>query len=153
MTKSTLRQRIRYLEDVESIKTLTARYADAVNKGWNGKSLDLDAIPELFTADACFTDHQLYTTVGAAAIAAELPSATAMVDFSMHAFLNPSITVDGETATGSWLLWIASVIDHRPGAAYLSADLGYLRTATGWRIRSVKVYDGIRISGSPTEDS
>ena len=153
MTKSTLRQRIQYLEDVESIKTLIARYADAVNKGWNAKTLDLNAIPELFTAGARFTDHQLVTTVGAAAIAAELSRATAMVDFSTHAFLNPLIDVDGDSAAGSWLLWIASVLDHQPAAVYLSADLSYLRTATGWRIDSVQVHDGIRIPGPPNADT
>jgi putative polyketide hydroxylase len=71
-----------------------------------------------------------------------------MVELSMHAFLNPVIAVDGDRATGSWLLWIASVLDDGPGAAYLSADLSYLRTAAGWRIDSVHVCDGIRIPGS-----
>ena len=68
----------------------------------------------------------------------------------MHAFLNPLITVYGDEASGSWLLWIASVLDHRPGAAYLSADLSYLRTAAGWCIDSAHVYDGIRIPGPPS---
>jgi len=90
----------------------------------------------------------LGAVVGAAAIAAELPTATAMVEFSMHAFLSPLITVDRDGASGSWLLWIASVFDDRPGAVYLSADLSYLRTTAGWRIDSVHVYDGIRIPGS-----
>jgi hypothetical protein len=44
------------------------------------------------------------------------PAATAKVAFSMHAFLNPMISVDGDTATGSWLLWIASIYDDDPGA-------------------------------------
>jgi hypothetical protein len=69
-----------------------------------------------------------------------------MIEFSMHAFLNPGITVDGDTAAGSWLLWIASVHHHQPGTAYLSADMNYLRTVTGWRIDEVQINDGIRIS-------
>ena len=52
MTESTLEQRIRRLEDLEAIRDLTARYANAVNKGWNGKTLDLDAIGDIFAADA-----------------------------------------------------------------------------------------------------
>ncbi|WP_228002293.1 hypothetical protein [Nocardia australiensis] len=36
MTETTLEQRIRRLEDLEAIRDLTARYADAINKGWNG---------------------------------------------------------------------------------------------------------------------
>jgi len=147
-----LTQRIRNLEDIHAIETLTTRYGHAVNKGPDGKGVDLTAIPEIFTADARWSSDGLGTTVGAAAIAAVLPTATAAVDFSMHAFLNPRTAVDGDHATGSWLLWIASVLDHRPGVAYLSADLGYLRTTDGWRIDSVHIYDGIRIPGPPAAD-
>jgi hypothetical protein len=148
VTEPVLAQRILRLEDIEAIKTLTARYAQAVNKGPNGKGVDLAAIPQIFTVGARWSSDGMGTTVGAAAIAAELPTATAMVEFSTHAFLNPVITVDGDRATGSWLLWIASVLDDRPGAVYLSADVDYLRTAAGWRIDSMHVYDGIRIPGS-----
>lgn len=152
MTEPVLVQRIRYLEDIEEIKSVTARYAHAVDKGPNGKSVDPAVIPQIFTPGARWSSDELGAFVGAAAIAAELPTATAMVEFSMHAFLNPVIDVDGDRATGSWLLWIASVLDHRPGAAYLGADLSYLRTAAGWSIDSVHIYDGLRIPGPPTED-
>jgi SnoaL-like domain len=153
MTESALEQRIRHLEDIEAIKSLTARYAKAVDKGPKGKGVDLAAIPQIFTADARWSSDELGNVVGAEAIAAELPTATAMVAFSMHAFLNPLIAVDGDRATGSWLLWIASVFEQRPGAVYLSAGLSYLRTAAGWRIASIHVHDGIRIPGSPAADA
>jgi hypothetical protein len=68
-----------------------------------------------------------------------------MVEFSAHAFLRPVIAVGGDRASGGWLLWIASVHNHRPAAVYLSADLSYLRTGEGWRIDSVIITDGIRI--------
>jgi hypothetical protein len=145
MAELTLEQRIRRLEDVDAISNLTARYGQAVNKA-PGNDVDLAAIPEIFTPGARWSSDELGTTVGAAAIAAELPMATAMVEFSMHAFLNPVITVDGDTANGSWLLWIASVHNHRPGTAYLSADMNYLRTAAGWRIDEVQINEGIRIA-------
>jgi hypothetical protein len=51
------------------------------------------------------------------------------------------ISVDGDTATGSWLLWIASIYDDDPGATYI-------RTAVGWRIQTVCVHNGIRIPAS-----
>jgi hypothetical protein len=89
MTETALEQRIRLLEDVESITMLTARYGRAVNKGPNGKTLDLAVIPQIFTAGARWSSDELGTTVGTAAIAAELPTATAMVELSVHAFLNP----------------------------------------------------------------
>jgi hypothetical protein len=58
-----------------------------------------------------WTGDDFGTTEGVDAIVAGLPAATAKVAFSMHAFLNPMISVDGDTATGSWLLWIASIYD------------------------------------------
>jgi SnoaL-like domain len=141
----TIEQRIRHLEDLQAIESLTYGYAQAINKGPNRNRVDTAAIPELFTTDARWNSIEVGTTVGSAAIAAELPTATAMVEFSAHAFLNPVIAVDGDHATGAWLLWIASVHDHRPAAVYLSADLSYQRTADGWRIDSVHICDGIRI--------
>ena len=36
MTEPTLAQRVQRLEDIEAITDLTARYATAINKGWNG---------------------------------------------------------------------------------------------------------------------
>ena len=145
MTETTLEQRVRLLEDADAVKTLTARYADAVNKGWNGKMIDLEAIPHIFATDARWTSDDFGTTTGVDAIVADLPAATAGVSFSMHAFLNPVISVDGDGATGSWLLWIASIHDGDPGAVYLSADITYVRTPAGWRIRTVHVHNGIRI--------
>jgi hypothetical protein len=141
----TMEQRVRHLEDLRAIENLTYRYARAINKGPIGNPVDTAAIPELFSTDARWNSTELGTTVGSAAIAAELPTATAMIEFSAHAFLNPVIAVNGDHATGAWLLWIASVRDHRPAAVYLSADLSYLRTADGWRIDSVHISDGIRI--------
>jgi putative polyketide hydroxylase len=147
----TLARRVRRLEDIEAITALTYRYARAVDKGPRGNGVDLAAIQQLFTAGARWSSDELGTTVGAAAIAAELPTATDLVEFSMHAFLNPVITVDGDSASASWLMWIASVIDRRPAAVYLSADLAYLRTADGWRIDAVSIRDGLRIPGPPID--
>jgi hypothetical protein len=148
MTEATLEQRVRLLEDIEGIKTLTARYANAVDQGWNGKAVDLGEIPSIFAADARWTGDDFGTTEGVDAIVAGLPAATAKVAFSMHAFLNPMISVDGDAATGSWLLWIASIYDDDPGAVYMSADMTYIRTAVGWRIQTVCVHNGIRIPAS-----
>jgi putative polyketide hydroxylase len=142
---SPLPQRLRRLEDIEAITDLTARYADGVNQ-WNGKKLNLEAIPHIFAADATAENPGSPTIHGVEAIAAALPVATANVTFAMHALLNPIITIDGDSATSTCLMWVAAVIDD-PGAAYLSADLTYTRTPAGWRIQSVRVHpNGIRHS-------
>jgi hypothetical protein len=141
-----LEQRIKRLEDLEAVKDVTARYAAAVSKGWNGKTVDLAAIGSVFASDARWESRDMGLAAdGVDAIIASLPRSTSMVEFSMHAFLNPVITLDGDTASGSWLLWIASVIGQDPRAVYLSADMTYTRTDQGWRIQAVDVHHGLRL--------
>jgi putative polyketide hydroxylase len=144
MPISPLPQRLRRLEDIEAITDLTARYAAAVNQ-WSGKNLDLQAIPHIFTADSIFENYGGAVTYGASAIAAELPEATGAVTFAMHTFLSPVIAIDGDAATSSWLMWVASIVDNDAGAAYLGADVSYIRTPAGWRIQTVRVHNGIRL--------
>jgi hypothetical protein len=75
MTETTLAQRVQRLEDIEAIKDVTARYATAVNKGWNGKTLDLEAIPSIFTADARWESRDMgIVTGGLGAIVAVFPN-------------------------------------------------------------------------------
>ncbi|MDJ1134749.1 nuclear transport factor 2 family protein [Streptomyces iconiensis] len=148
MTATTLEERILRLEDIEAIRDLTARYADAINKGWNGKTVDADAIPDIFAADARWEGFDGEVTHGADAIAAVLPKATSVVQLSMHTFLNPVITVDGDTATGDWLMWVGSVMADNPRSVYMSADMTYTRTDKGWRIQSVLIGFGTMVRGS-----
>ncbi|MEU0506155.1 nuclear transport factor 2 family protein [Nocardia sp. NPDC005998] len=149
---ATLEQRILRLEDLEEIRHLTARYADAINKGWKGKTVDLDTVAQVFAADAHWESHEGEVTVGIDAILAVLPAATSVVEFSMHAFVNPIILVDGDTATGHWLMWVASVIADDPRAVYMSADMTYIRTEHGWRIHTVKVDYGTKLSTADSAD-
>jgi hypothetical protein len=78
MTEPTLAQRFQRLEDIEAIKDLTARYATAVNKGWNGKTLDLEAIPSIFATDARWKSRDMgIATEGLDAVVAGLPESIA----------------------------------------------------------------------------
>jgi putative polyketide hydroxylase len=88
------------------------------------------------------------TTEGLDAILAGLPEHTAVVQFSMHAFLNPVITVDADTATASWLMWVASIMGNDPRAVYMSADMAYTRTDEGWRIHGVDIHRGMLLSAT-----
>ncbi|MBF6180736.1 nuclear transport factor 2 family protein [Nocardia otitidiscaviarum] len=103
---STLDQRLTRLEDLAAIQELTARYAHAINHGYAGKTLDTEAVREIFTPGARWHSDGFGTTIGA--------EATAAVTFAMHAFLNPVINLDTDTATGTWPLWVASVIADTP---------------------------------------
>ncbi|UNB55830.1 FAD-dependent oxidoreductase [Mycolicibacterium sp. YH-1] len=132
-------------DDRAAIVDLTARYADAINRGWNGKTVQPEVISQIFTTDGTFVHPGTPPTEGAAAIAAALPDATAHVPFAMHTFLNPVLVIDGDTATGEWLMWLAANGDGDPRAAYLGADIGYARTAAGWRIKSIAITPGMRL--------
>ncbi|MET4429721.1 FAD-dependent monooxygenase [Mycolicibacterium sp. 624] len=132
-------------DDHAAIVDLTARYADAINRGWGGKTVSPQAIAQIFTLDGVFEHPGAPPTIGAAAISAALPEATASVPFAMHAFLSPVLVIDGESATGQWLMWVAADGGGDPRAAYLGADLTYTRTPSGWRIQSIVIKPGMRI--------
>lgn len=136
-------------DDHAAIVDLTARYADAINRGWGGKTVRPDAIAQIFTPDGVFEHPGGAPTIGAAAIAAALPEATAPVPFAMHAFLNPVLAIHGDTASGQWLMWVAADSGDDPRAAYLGADLTYTRTPSGWRIQSIVITPGMRIPAQP----
>jgi ketosteroid isomerase-like protein len=139
-----LEERVRRLEDIEAIKDVTARYAAAVNKGWDGETVDVSAMPSILAQDVRWESEDTgVSAVGLDAIMAGLPESTAMVDLSMHSFLNPVIEVGGDQAAGRWLLSIASIVDADPRAVYMSSDMTYTRTADGWRIQSVRMHFGM----------
>ncbi len=147
-TASSVEERLQRLEDIEAIRHLTARYAFHINKGWNGKQVDVDAMPTIFAPDAQWEskDMNLHVT-GLEAIMANLPESTQQVDFSMHSFTNPIIDVAGDTATGNWLFWVASKWTGRTtNEVFMSADITYLRTTQGWLIQSYRLHVGTALN-------
>ena len=111
MNKPTLEERLQQLEDKEAIRDLMARYSFAINKGWNGKQVHVDA-----------------------------------TDFSMHSFTNPVIDIEGDKATGNWLLWIGSSRNGgTPNEVFMSEDVTYVRTSEGWRIKMVDIRFGMML--------
>jgi putative polyketide hydroxylase len=146
----TIETRLRRLEDIDAITALTAKYANAINQGYGDKTLDLPAIPEVYAPDATYFGADGDTPVhGLDAILAALPVDTADIQFAMHAFLNPTITILGDTAAATWLMWIAAISDDDPRAVYLSANLTYTRTPAGWRIHTLRIHNGMRL---PTKE-
>jgi hypothetical protein len=99
MNATSLEERVQRLEDEDAIGTLMAKYADYINKGWNGKVVDADRMPEIFTDDAKWDSPDMgLSGIGVDAIMAGLRAETAGIEFSMHAFLNPMVEVDGDGA-------------------------------------------------------
>jgi len=148
MSATSLADRIQRLEDLEAIRDLTARYAFHVNKGWHGKVVDVDAMPSLFTDDVRYESPDIpeLSAVGLERGVQVLKESTAALDFSMHSFTNPILAVDGDQATGNWLMWIASKAGGGARQVFASVDLGYVRQPQGWRIQSVTLRIGMAIA-------
>jgi hypothetical protein len=59
-----------------------------------------------------------------------------------YSFTNPIIDIDGNTATGTWLLWVAGTNGDDGTEVFQSEDLIYARTPEGWRIKSLNLHFG-----------
>jgi ketosteroid isomerase-like protein len=137
---SGLEERIGRLEDLEAIRDVTARYANAVNRGYEGKKIDYAALSSVYTEDAVWRSASMNIhEEGRDNLIASLRQQEPLVEIALHGFVNPVIDLDGDTATGQWVMPIGSFHDGKSRAVFMSSDFGYRRTADGWRIASVDV--------------
>ena len=145
---ASLQQRICRLEDIEAIKKLTATYALYVNKGWNGEVVNFDKLPTVFSDDANWKCVAMSVDVsGLENIVKMLKDRTAGGDFAMHSFTNPIIDINGDTATGNWLLWVGIKTENAANEVFQSEELKYVRTPEGWRIASIDLHFGAMLIG------
>lgn len=136
----TLEQRLQKLEDLEEIRTLQANYGQAVDKGWNGKEINSDKVPELFTEDAVWTNPKMNINLhGHQQIIEFFVAMNANNPFFMHSFSNPRIEVDGDSATAKWNLFSPMKSDGRVVSMLADYNMEYVRTAEGWRIKLLKL--------------
>jgi hypothetical protein len=142
MEKLGIEQRIQILEHKEAIKDLTYQYASNVNQGWNGIKINPDALRNIFTNDAVWESPAMKISErGIDNIIKSLKTETQQMMFAMHSYSNPVIKIDGNTATGNWLLWVVSKKEKdKTNQVFMSQDIEYSNTATGWHISSVKLY-------------
>jgi hypothetical protein len=147
MSATSLEDRIRRLEDIEAIRNLMATYAFHVNKGWDGKVVDVEKMPSIFAEDIRWESNMGPGGAGLDQLMGSLKQDTEVVDFSMHSYTNPIIEVDGEKATGNWLMWIAVRREGGPRLVFASLDFKYSRTSNGWRIQWASLHIGMAIAG------
>lgn len=144
---SGIEDRVRRLEDLEAIRDVTARYADAVNRGYSGKVIDYDAMAAVYADDAVWRSPSMnIREEGRDNIIASLRQQAPTVDTAIHGFVNPVIDLDGDTATGRWIMPLGSVHDGKSRVVFMSSDFGYRRTAGGWRIAAVEVSFGVMVA-------
>jgi ketosteroid isomerase-like protein len=95
-----LERRISALEDIEAIKQLKYRYADACDRGY-----DADTLADLFTEDAIWDGGVFGRYDGQEAIRQYFQDISSDIVFAMHYMMNPIIEVDGDAARGAWYLF------------------------------------------------
>ncbi|MEO6600247.1 MAG: nuclear transport factor 2 family protein [Polyangiaceae bacterium] len=137
-----LAERVQRLEDLEQIRDLMSRYAVATSKGQNSRVVEVEQLPSIFASDATWEGPSQRVT-GLENIMEGLRSATAHIEYSTHVFSNPVLTLDGDSASGTWLL---SVVAKRNGNYHhgqAPEDVTYIRTPWGWRIQSVRLQGGV----------
>lgn len=136
MEKS-LEQRIQHLEDIEEIKKLQATYGHFVDWGWNGKH-PLNVV-DLFMQDATFECIAFGMSAKGNKQISEMLGKDSPFSIAQHSFTNPIIDVDGDIATGKWLLWVG-VKGSDANIVFESEDVKYTRTANGWKIQSIELF-------------
>ena len=136
-TMSALESRVRRLEDLEAIRDITARYGHSVSRGFAGRGIDWALFSSVFTDDAVWNSEFMKIHVtGRDAIVEDMHKQDG-TGASVHAFINPVIDLDGDTATGRWVMPIGATQDDSNRSVYLCADLNYRRAEQGWRISEV----------------
>lgn len=145
MSATSVVERIQRLEDIEAITNLMARYAFHINKGWDGNVVDLAAMRSIFAEDITYeSEFAELNAVGIEQGLKVLKESTEQIEFAMHSFTNPLITIDEDTATGNWLMWVGSKRKgFPPNEVFMSVDITYVRTPQGWRIKTFKLHFGM----------
>ncbi|MEL7156452.1 MAG: nuclear transport factor 2 family protein [Actinomycetota bacterium] len=136
-TSRSLEDRLQRLEDIEEIRQLKARYCDRCDDGY-----DPDGIAELFTADGVWDGGRTFgRREGRDAIRKHFEGASERVAIARHQVMNPIIDVDGDTATGQWLLFQPCTDASIDGAVWLAATYHdtYRRVAGAWYFSSTTI--------------
>jgi hypothetical protein len=141
MTDADLEARVRRLEDIEAIKQLKARYCALCDAGY-----DADGIAPLFTEDGLWDGGRTFgRREGRAAIHAHFAAASRRISIARHQVMNPIIEVDGDDATGEWLLFQPCTIPGSDGdedqALWLAATYHdrYRRVDGDWMIAAMVI--------------
>ena len=143
---ATLEERVRRLEAIEAIKRMKAHYALCADAKYTEDHRrkpqgEIDRIARdqtsVFTEDAIW-DNGLFGRFEGRTAIWEFLRATPW-KFSVHMYMNPLIDVDGDIATGSWVIWEVATLEESDRAVFLSATLDdeYVCTDGKWYTRKV----------------
>ena len=146
---TTLKERIGRLENVEAIRRLKARYAYLADAKYTEDhrrkpEAELDAVAWQqalrFTEDAMWDGGPTFGRAEGRRAIYDLLRAGPWT-FAMHYFMNPLITVDGDRASGRWMLWEAATLAQGETAVLISAltDDDYVRVDGNWLMSRMRL--------------
>jgi ketosteroid isomerase-like protein len=134
MSLEELERRVRALEDVEQIKKLHQHYIDLMD------NLRYEEVLELFTDDAVVEVRNSGVKSGRRELS-EIYRTLARVRgserFDGHLAVEPDITVDGDTAQGTWLIYM---LFSRPAVQWVQGknECEYRKHDGKWKIAKLK---------------
>jgi uncharacterized protein (TIGR02246 family) len=136
MDATELERRVRVLEDIEAIKRLKHRYADACDRGY-----DADALAALFADDAVWDGGLFGRHEGREAIREFFQGVSSDIVFALHYMMNPIIDVAGDRATGTWYLFQTCTFakENTPIWGAARYDEEYVRESDGWKFRRLRL--------------
>ena len=106
MTLEELEKRVQVLEDIEAIKKLKARYAQAADDNYNPEKLS-----SMFTEDGVWDGgKELGVYKGRKEIYDFFKQTSDSIIFAVHYFMAPDITVEGDKAYCRWYMWLPATL-------------------------------------------
>ena len=143
-----LEERVAALEDIHAIKQMKAHYAFCADAKYTDAherkpQHEIDSIAwdqcSVFTDDVVW-DNGLFGCFRGKRSVWEFLRATPW-KFSVHMFMNPLIRLNGEQASGSWVIWEVATLAESNKAMFLSATLcdDYVKVDGTWLTRSVRM--------------
>ena len=135
MSIEDLEKRIQALEDAEKIKRLHQHYMDLMD------NLRYEEVLELFTEDASVEVRSLGVKKGRKALREiyidVLAKNRGSERFDGHMAVHPDIAVDGDTATGTWLIYM---LFSKPSIQWVQGknECEYKKVKGEWKISRLK---------------
>jgi SnoaL-like protein len=131
---------LRKLVDSLEIQNLKARYCIAADAVISDPAGSTATFQTLFTPDVT-ADYAITLCYGRDALVGFLVDAIASnLDWLLHGIQTPRIEIDGDRATGHWVIMVQTKQKHLSGKEMLVGRYTdeFVRTPEGWRISAVR---------------
>jgi hypothetical protein len=137
-----LAARLRKLEDIEEIRNLKIAYCKALDGGWDPQGAShMGDLAALFVEDGIWDGRPSSPVARGRDEIREMIKSFRPVPFIMHIVTNPKITVDGDSAHGTWDVVLPMTSPSgQPNLGFGAYDEVYARTPEGWKFRSLRFH-------------